>query len=332
MKKKLFNLLRIFISLALLSLLIYRNKGNFSAILDTLKNIDIQLLVIALILYSTGISFIVLRWGILLKAHGYHIFRPFLWQSAFIGWFFNMLLPTSIGGDFYRVYDLYKNKKVPMNENISAVVMERIIGTISGITLLTISYFLGMFEYLDRNTAMGLFSALGVILVFFTVLFFPRFFRIDIVLRKFRIFSKIRPKLKEFHDILISLKEFHDILISYKNKIKYLMVSFFFSLSLQVLFITSFFFLNLSLGLEMKYRMLLFAHPFSSLASAVPITIGGMGIRENALVYAIENFGIDRADATLFSFIVLSIILFNALVGGLIYLFKNVFYRSKGLI
>ncbi len=322
MKKKLFNLLRIFISLAFLSLLIYRNKGNFSAILDTLKNIDIQLLVIALILYSAGISFIVLRWGILLAAHGYQIFKPFLWQSAFIGWFFNMLLPTSIGGDFYRVYDLYKNKKVPMNENISAVVMERIIGAISGIILLAISYFLGMFEYLDRNAVMGLFSAFGAILVFFTVLFFPRFFRIDIVLRKFRIFSKIRPKLKEFHDILIS----------YKNKIKYLAVSFFFSLSLQVLFITSFFFLNLSLGLGMKYRMLLFAQPFSSLASAVPITIGGMGIRENALVYAIENFGIDRADATLFSFIVLSIILFNALAGGLIYLFKNVFYRSRGLI
>ena len=196
MKKKLFNLIRIFTSIAFLSLLVYRNRGNFGAILGTLENIDIQLLVIALILYSAGISFIVLRWGILLKAHGYQIFKPFLWQSAFIGWFFNMLLPTSIGGDFYRVYDLYKNKKVPMNENISAVVMERIIGTISGIILLVISYFLGMFEYLDRNTVMGLFSALGVILVFFTLLFFPRFFRIDIVLRKFRIFSKIRPKLK----------------------------------------------------------------------------------------------------------------------------------------
>ncbi|TET48335.1 MAG: flippase-like domain-containing protein, partial [Actinomycetota bacterium] len=269
MKKKLFNLIRIFISLALLSLLIYRNRGNFGAILDTFKNLDICFLIIALILYSAGISFIVLRWGTLLAAHGYHIFKPFLWQAAFIGWFFNMLLPTSIGGDFYRVYDLYKNKKVPMNENISAVVMERIIGTISGITLLVISYFLGMFEYLGRNAVMGLFSALGVILVFFTVLFFPRFFRIDIVLRKFRIFSKIRPKLGEFHDMLIS----------YRHKIKYLVASFFFSLSLQTLFITSFFFISLSLGLEMKYRMLLFAQPFTSLVAGVPITIGGMGIR-----------------------------------------------------
>ncbi|TET49956.1 MAG: hypothetical protein E3J58_04185 [Actinomycetota bacterium] len=122
------------------------------------------------------------------------------------------------------------------------------------------------------------------------------------------------------------------MLISYRHKIKYLAASYFFSLSLQTLFITSFFFINLSLGLDMKYRMLLFAQPFTSLASSVPITIGGMGIRENALVYALENFGVGRADATLFSFIVLSIILFNALAGGLTYLLKNVFYKSKGFI
>ena len=122
------------------------------------------------------------------------------------------------------------------------------------------------------------------------------------------------------------------MLINYRHKIKYLVTSFFFSLSLQTLFITSFFFINLSLGLEMKYRMVLFAQPFSSLISGVPIAIGGMGIRENATVYVLESFGVSRADATLFSFIVLSIILFNALVGGLTYLLKNIFYRSKGFI
>ncbi len=322
MKKKLFNLTRILISLGFLSLLVYRNRGNFGILLDSLKNLNIGFLVIALIIYSAGISCIVFRWGILLKAHGYHIFKPFLWQASFIGWFFNMLLPSSIGGDFYRVYDLHRNKKVPMNENISAVVMDRIIGTISGIILLTITFFFGMFEYIGRNSVIIIFSTLGGVIVFFAILFFPRFFRINAILRKFRTFSKIRPKLGEFHDRLIS----------YRYKIKYLAAALFFSLLLQTFFITSYYFVNLSLGLQMKYQMLLFIQPFTALASGVPITIGGMGIRENVLAFAIESFGVGRADATLFSFIILSIILFNALVGGLIYLFKNVFYKSKGVI
>jgi len=39
-----------------------------------------------------------------------------------------------------------------------------------------------------------------------------------------------------------------------------------------------------------------------------------------------------ESQATLFSFIILFIILFNGLLGGIVYLFKNVFYKSKGII
>ncbi|MES0342474.1 MAG: lysylphosphatidylglycerol synthase domain-containing protein, partial [Candidatus Humimicrobiaceae bacterium] len=103
----------------------------------------------------------------------------------------------------------------------------------------------------------------------------------------FRIFSKIRPKLGEFHDRLIS----------YRYKIKYLLAALFFSLLLQTFFITSYFFVNLSLGLKMKYQMLLFTQPFTALASGVPIAIGGMGIRENALAFAEETY----VDVNIFS-------------------------------
>ncbi len=322
MKKKIFTFIRIFISLALLTFLIYRNRDNFENILNTLKNLDAGLLIAAAILYFIGISFIVFRWGILLKAHGYHISRPFLWQSAFIGWFYNMLLPTGMGGDFYRVYDLHKNKNVPINENISAVAMERIIGTITGIILLIISFFLGMFEYLSKSTIIALLSMLGLIAGFLMVLFFPRFFRIDVILRKIRFLSRIRPRLREFHEILVS----------YRHRLKFIFTSFFCSLAMQTIFITSYYLIGLSMGMNISYRMMLFTFPFASVVTSLPISIGGLGIRENATVFILEIFGASRADATLFSFIVLSIILFNALLGGLVYVLKSIFYRSKSII
>ncbi len=322
MKKKVFNFIRIFISIALLSLLVYRNRGNFSNMLDSLKSINAGYLIIAAALYSVGISFIVFRWGTLLRSHGYNVSKPFLWQSAFIGWFFNMLLPTSVGGDFYRVYDLYENKGIPINENISAVVIERILGTLTGINLLIIAFAAGTFSYLTKNTVIGLGAGLFVTLGFFIVLFFPRFFRIDVLVRKIRILSKIRPKLREFHEILIS----------YRHKLKYVFIAYCFSLCIQTIFITSYYFINLAMGMGLKYKMMLFTLPFVSVASSFPIAIGGMGIRENAAVFALESFGAARSDATLFSFIALSIILFNAMIGGLVYVLKNVFYKSKGVI
>jgi hypothetical protein len=82
----------------------------------------------------------------------------------------------------------------------------------------------------------------------------------------------------------------------------------------------------------LSYKSMVFTLPFVQVASSVPIAIGGMGIRENAIVFALESFGASRSDATLFSFIVLALILVNALAGGLIYVIKNIVYKSKGLV
>jgi glycosyltransferase 2 family protein len=321
-RKKIFNIFRIFISIALMSFLVYRNRGNFADILEAIKSLDIIFLIYAALLFILAISSIVFRWGVLLMAHGYNISRPFLWQSAYIGWFYNMLLPASVGGDFYRVYDLYRNKGVAMDRNTSAVVMERIIGSLTGIVLLFIAYFLGTFSYLTRNTVIGLLTALVVILAFFIILFFPRFFRIDVVIRKIRLLDRIRPKLRDFHNMLTS----------YRYKKKYFFASFLLSLYIQTVFITAYYFINRSLGMGLTYRTMVFILPFVQVASSAPIAIGGMGLRENAAVFALESFGASRSDATLFSLIVLALTLLNALLGGLVYVLKNLFYRSKGLL
>ena len=54
--------------------------------------------------------------------------------------------------------------------------------------------------------------------------------------------------------------------------------------------------------------------------------------RENALVFAITSFGIVQSQATLFSLIILAIILTIGMIGGIIYLVKNILYKSKGII
>ena len=320
--KKLSTALRIVISLGLLGFLIYRNRSNFNSILDAIKDLNIYYLVVALVFYFIAISFIVFRWGILLKAHDFYISNRFLWQSALIGFFYNNLLPTSAGGDFYRVYDIKQNKDVPVNVGTASVVMERIIGTFTSFTLLIIAYFLGLFDYLSKNAALGLLVSVLVIILFFTVLFFPRLFKLNLLINKFRIFSKIRPGLKEFHGILIT----------YRHKIKYILISYLFSLIIQVFFLISYNSILLALGLELKFYVFIFIIPFVSLASSVPITIGGIGIRENALVFAITSFGIAQGQATLFSLIILAIILIIGMIGGIIYLIKSLFYKSKSFI
>ena len=322
MKKRLGIALRIIISLALLAFLIYRSKNSFGAIADGIRDLNIYYLIIAFLFYFLAISFIAFRWGILLSAHGHHIYKPFLWQSALIGFFYNNILPTSVGGDFYRAYDIKQNKDVPAKDAIASVVAERAIGTLTSLFLLIISYFLGLFKYLSKNEALGLMIAVLAMALIFVAIFFPRFFRLNILINKFRIFAKIKPGLKDFHGSLMS----------YRHKIKYLIISFLYSLIIQVFFIISFSSISLALGIGIEFYLFIFVLPFIALASSVPITIGGIGIRENALVFIIVSFGIARGQAALFSLIVLAIILIIGMIGGITYLIKNIFYRSRSII
>lgn len=322
MKKKLGIALRIVISLSLLAFLIYRSKSSFGTIMEGIKDLNIYYLIIAFLFYFIAISFIAFRWGILLEAYGHHILRRFLWQSALIGFFYNNILPSSVGGDFYRVYDIKQNKGVPAKEGTASVVIERTIGTLTSFTMLVIAYFLGLFKYLSKNAELGMLISILVLAIVFIAIFFPRLFKLNLLLNKFRIFARIRPGLKEFHEILIG----------YRHKIKYLLMSYLFSLIIQVFFIISYSSIALALGLELKFYIFIFVLPFIALVAIVPISVGGIGIRENALVFSITIFGISHGKATLFSLIVLVIILSIGMIGGITYLIKNIFYKSKSII
>ncbi len=72
--------------------------------------------------------------------------------------------------------------------------------------------------------------------------------------------------------------------------------------------------------------------PFTSIVASIPIAIGGIGLRENALAFLVALFGASESQAALFSFLILFIILFNALLGGLVYLAKNKYFKSRGVI
>ena len=100
-KEKLFTFLRIFISLSLLSFLVFRNLGNFAEILEILKKYNAFFIAAALLFYVVGIFVEMLRWEILLRANNVYISKAFLFQSVFIGYFYCNIFPTNIGGDIY---------------------------------------------------------------------------------------------------------------------------------------------------------------------------------------------------------------------------------------
>jgi glycosyltransferase 2 family protein len=320
-KDKLFTAVRIVVSTALLTFLIIRSWSSLRNLISILKELNLTFLLVALTLYLLGMMAEMLRWDVLLRAQDIRISKGFLTQSIFIGYFYSNILPTNIGGDIYRAYDLHENKDIPLDKNISVIVVERFTGMLSGTIYLVISFF-GVYKYLNQATIISLsILPLGGLLLFFIILK-PKAFKIDKLFKKIRFLTRFEPKYNSF------LQHF----VSYKNKAGYLLVSLSLSFTAQLLFYTAFYFAAVYINLDLPFFAFFFLIPVILLISNVPVSIGGIGIRENSFVMLLKNFNVPENIGTLYALVSLFIIIFNALLGGIIYLIKNIFYKSKGVL
>ncbi len=322
MNKKTANILRILVSVFLFSFLIIINLNNFKNVPNTLRNSDVFFLILGIFFYFLGIAGDIFKWDILLRAQNTAISKKYLFNLLFIGFFYNNLLPTTIGGDAYRIYNLSKNKKVPVNESISAVFLGRFTGMVSGIFYLILSLLFGMYRYLDKPLIIILLIMLFLVIILIFMLCKPKIFKIHILFKKTKFLQKFEEKIKSFFKVLSS----------YRHEVKSLFISLFYSLSLLMLTSTSFYFISRSIGINLSIIHFIFMVPLVSIVSNIPISIGGIGVRENTLIFLLIAFGVAESKALTFSIIVLLTILLIAMFGGLIYTTKNIFIKSKKVI
>jgi glycosyltransferase 2 family protein len=319
-KDRVLNYSRILISLALLAFIILKNYKNIDEIYRVLAGTVSTFIVFALITHLFMLYIESLRWHVLLFAQGQRVGRAYLFQSMMIGYFYNNLLPSNIGGDFFRIYDIAKNRNVPVEKSASAVFIERFLG------LITITIFFGATSFsiykLLKNYVITVTVFLAIAFVLFTLLSKPQLFKIDKIFKKFKKLDKAWLKIKGFSDAVTS----------YKNKLPALFLGLFLNLAAQMLFTVMFYFISISLGINVSFLTYAFMVPVIFVIIGIPISIGGLGVRENLIVFLLTAVGVHNEKAVVFSLVVLFIHIFNAVLGGIVYLTRNIFFKSKGFI
>lgn len=319
-KKRIGIAIRILISVSLLSFLIIRNLDNFKEINKVLRELNIILVVLAAFFYFLSIFTIVFRWDSLLKAQKVNISKKFLFQTVLIGFFYNNLLPTSVAGDAFRVYDIRSKKNVPVSMGMASVTLERlgsfIIGTVFVLVFIILDL-AGYFhhEFLNRFLVITILAVTTGMSFLFFALMKPSVFKIGVLFRKIKFLSKIELHLGKYQSIFIDY---------WRSRKKALFACLLYSIIIHFLVTTSYYIALRSVGADLRFLYFLFIVPFSSTAANLPISIGGIGVRENTLVLILILMGIQEGEAFIFSFIILFIILFNALIGGIIYLSRSI--------
>ncbi len=125
--KRLFNLLRIVVSIFLIALLLYLIRDELHQILVTLKNTSILLYSLCFFLNLSATLIISHRLSEIFRVMGVHFT---FWNCTIInliGLFFNNFLPTSAGGDLLKIYYASQGsgRKV---ESITGILTDRFFG------------------------------------------------------------------------------------------------------------------------------------------------------------------------------------------------------------
>ncbi len=307
------TVIRAIISVSLLAYLIYlAEPGKILDILNGIWTGDGMLYLIgAVVLFITAYILLSIRWQVLVSGYGLKIPTHILFQYYLIGMFFNNFLPTGIGGDVLRIYNLVR-KSGERTIGFASVLTERLMG-------ITATLILAIFSLLFLSTGiktnllllLAVCILLGIILFFFLIFkdsFFNRISSRIEKIQKFRLGERV-------HKFLEALRFYQDKKSIY---LKILLIS----LVSQSLMITMTYFLAMALNIQVSLLYLFFVVPITFLLTMLP-SINGLGVREGGFVFLLGKIGVGKAAAVSLSFTTILIPMIVSIAGGILFMMQK---------
>ena len=296
--------LRLLISLGILLWLFL--KVDLQKLLSSFAQIPLYIWFLAFILYLISQIISAFRWYVIGKNLSFD--RPFFTylKYYFVGMFFNLFLPSAIGGDVLKVFFLSQGENIKLKASYSV--------------------------FLDRAFGLWAMFLIGSFAVLFDPLALPKRWEVIIVASGIAItvISIIAPfmhtltrKLMEkpsnfsfFNKILHYLES---ILLFWKRP-KALLISLGLSFILQLCGMSAVFLLGCGLKLGLPLSFYYSALPVISLITILPISLSGIGVREGGFVYFLSLKGVPIEKALTLSLGVFTIQSLCALIGGFGYM------------
>ena len=319
-KNKVFCL-RLIFSLILIYIII-RNV-NINEAGDLLASINYYYFSVALFLVVVERVILAYKWNILLATKNMHL--PFMkilkiyYLSSFIGTF----LPSSVTGDVFRIYSLYKCTSNRV-ESLTSVFAEKITALLSSLIIVisNVIFLCYISHMINKEAILHSILLLAVILAIFSVVALKKSIMTSII-DKFKFISvKLEKKIREVYNVFFEYT-------MYKMALFYvLMLSFVF----QLIRILGIYLVSLSLDQHTNIIYFLIFIPIIIFLTMLPISIGGIGIREGGFVYFFSQAGMSTTDAFTLSILVYVLIMISIIPGGIIFVREGLLGNSRELI
>lgn len=291
-KKRLLFLGKFLVSGILVCWLVF--SINWQEVVEYFKNIKFVYIIYFLIFYCTGIIISARKWQVLAQFKNFSHKLRFYIEIYLTGTFINNFLPSFVGGDAYRIYQLGKDEK---NFKVSSgtVVVDRLSGLL-GIMILSIIFSLLNFRLLFEGLFLKgfqmnynlvlqiIFLGLIICLITFSILIFLVKKKKEFVKKKLNFLPK---KVFEYLLDFASFRKTSTVLsfMSYSFLFAFVGVA----LANYMLFLS----MNINVSI-VDYLSVIF---LISIIASVPISIGNVGIKEWAYITLFGLFGVSSGGA-----------------------------------
>lgn len=306
MRKRFWPVFRLFFSLTLLTFVLL--SIGLERIGRSLLQAKTGPLLVAFGLSFAGILVRAVRWRALLVALGVHVPLGRLVYLYFAGAFFNTFLPTGFGGDVVRVLELSHGAQT--TAVLGTVVLDRLSGllVLFGIALVALPFSFDLIPLKLWLTVGGL-AAAG--LVAGGLILQGRWLR--------RLGRWLPGPLSLTGEGTLARAYNAVTACGWRAVGTALFISFIFN----TLLVLMNYLIARAVGVSLSLTYFLIFVPVLSVTLMLPISVGGLGVREGVAAVLFTQVGVDEALAVAFSLAVYAITRITGLFGGLLFALRS---------
>jgi len=295
------------VTLLLLGILAF--EIDLKEFLKVISSTDPTLVLLATALQMAIIILAVFRWQVILENFQINAgFSP-LTKITFIGQFFNLFLPSAIGGDVFRAYYLSKSQHRGMSTTLTTTLVERSAGLFA---LLFMGCFFAALKPIVVHGVSLLYLFIGLIIAFIAanVAMFHSWIHRHLTRLLMRFgFRDIEGKLELVYAGLTTLRR------NKKAIAKCLLLSF----AIQFLSVVVMWLAALAIGIQAPFFIFLIFIPIVNLTIMIPLTINGFGLREGVYYLLFTQIGQPPETSVILSLLNFLVVTLASLPGGVAY-------------
>ena len=313
-------LLRLGVGVCLAAWMISEHEVQLSEIVARIATLPLAFLLGAIALDLLGQTFSAYRWARVSALAGHTAPFPRVWSVYFSGMFFNMCLPTSIGGDVVRVVGLGRHTgsksaafaSVFMDRNIglAALLSIGLCSSLAVITTIQATFYGRLYQF--PLWPLFVLLILGYIAAN-AVLFSERPFRLLI-----RLLTALRLDF-----VARKTERLHAALQSYRLPWTAFIPAFLISAAYQFSEIALVWIMADGIGIRVSPWVFGSLVPFQAVACLLPITFSGIGVREGVFcAILMGQLGPSVKDEALALSLIyfVGVVLVSGLIGGVVYM------------